>query len=120
MCIRDRSGGAFLREDGPQTPADPRYAPRAMMMFALVEILCQAYAQINGAQYRMHQGKEGNPRVLKHLVLTYPSAMVEEERRVYVALAGLAELFAGYVPDLGRVLPPYSNAEDQKYADFLL
>ncbi len=82
----DLGDGLSLREDGPSTPADPRYAPRAMMLFALVEILQQAYAQINSAPYRCFQGREALPRVLRHLVITYPSAMRREELDVYEAL----------------------------------
>lgn len=117
--IPEESGGAWLREDGPQTPADPRYAPRAMMMFALVEILCQAYAQINGAQYRMYQGKEGNPRVLKHLVLTYPSAMRQEERRIYDALVQSAVVLTCHILNIPPDLRPNWNAQTQAYEPFL-
>src|SRR5688572_9039728 len=117
--IPEESGGTFLREDGPQTPADPRYAPRSMMMFALVEILCQAYAQINGAQYRMYQGKEGNPRILKHLVLTYPSAMREEERRIYDALVRNAVLLACHVLNIPPHLRPNYNPQTQQFDPFL-
>lgn len=84
--IDDHGDGLHLREDGPSTPADPRYAPRAMMLFALVEVLQQAYAQINSLRYRKFQGREGLPRVLKHLVLTFPSAMRQEELSVYEVL----------------------------------
>ncbi len=84
--LPEESGGLYLREDGPQTPVDPRYAPRTMMLFAIVEILCQAYAQLGSPGYRRFQGKEANPRVLRSLVLTYPSAMRKEERHVYDAL----------------------------------
>jgi hypothetical protein len=83
-----------------------------MMMFAIVEIHCHAYAQINGAQYRMYQGKEANPRVLKHLVLTYPSAMREEERRVYDALVRNAVQLTCHVLNIRpeRYRPPRRRA----------
>jgi hypothetical protein len=117
--IPEDSGGTFLREDGPQTPADPRYAPRSMTLFAIVEILCQAYAQINGAQYRMFQGKEGNPRVLKHLVLTYPSAMREEERRVYEALVRNAVILTSHVLNIRADLRANWNAQTGQFDPFL-
>jgi hypothetical protein len=117
--VPEESGGIYLREDGPQTPADPRYAPRAMMMFALVEILCQAYAQINGVTYRMYQGKEGNPRVLRHLVLTYPSAMREEERRVYEVLVRNAVLLTCSVLNIRPDLRPNYNPQTQQFDPFL-
>jgi hypothetical protein len=117
--VPEESGGTYLREDGPQTPADPRYAPRSMMMFALVEILCQAYAQINGAEYRMYQGKEGSPRVLKHLVLTYPSAMREEERHIYEALVRNAVLLTCHVLNIRPDLRPNYNPQTQQFDPFL-
>ncbi len=117
--VPEESGGTYLREDGPQTPADPRYAPRSMMLFALVEILCQAYAQINGAEHRMYQGKEGNPRVLKHLVLTYPSAMRAEERHVYEALVRNAVLLACHVLNIRPDLRPNYNPQTQQFDPFL-
>lgn len=117
--LPEESGGTFLREDGPQTPADPRYAPRSMMLFAIVEILCQAYAQINGAQYRMFQGKEGNPRVLRHLVLTYPSAMREEERRIYEAIVRNAVILTSHVLNIRGDLRPNWNHQNGQFDPFL-
>ncbi|MDB4935585.1 MAG: hypothetical protein JWP87_2557 [Labilithrix sp.] len=117
--VPEDSGGTFLREDGPQTPADPRYAPRSMMLFALVEILCQAFAQINGAQYRIFQGKEGNPRVLRHLVLTYPSAMRTEERNIYEALVRNAVILASHVLNIRPDLRPNWNAANNAFDPFL-
>ncbi|MDB4946506.1 MAG: hypothetical protein JWP97_6040 [Labilithrix sp.] len=104
--LPEESGGRYLREDGPQTPADPRYAPRSMMLFAIVEILCQAYAQINSPQYRTFQGKEGNPRVLRHLVLTYPSGMRQEEQRVYEDLVRNAVILTCHVLNIRPDLRP--------------
>jgi hypothetical protein len=117
--VPEESGGTYLREDGPQTPADPRYAPRSMMMFALVEILCQAYAQINSASYRTFQGKEGNPRVLRHLVLTYPSAMRDEERKVYDALVRNAVILTCHVLNIRADLRPNFNAQTNNFDPFL-
>lgn len=117
--IPEESGGTFLREDGPQTPADPRYAPRSTMLFAIVEILCQAYAQINSAQYRMFQGKEGNPRVLRNLVLTYPSAMRLEERQIYEALVRNAVILTCHVLNIRPELRPNWNAAANQFDPFL-
>jgi len=95
--VTDEGGGLTLRPDGPSTPADPRYPPRAMMLFAMVEIFSQAISQINSASYRAYQGKEGNPRVLKNIVVTYPSAMRQEEKAVYEQLVRNAVLLVCYV-----------------------
>jgi len=57
-----------------------------MMLFAIAEILTQAYAQVNSVAYRRFQGKEHCARIIEHLVLTYPSAMRDEEKQVYERL----------------------------------
>lgn len=116
--LPEESGGLYLREDGPQTPVDPRYAPRAMMLFALVEILCQAYAQLGSPAYRKFQGKEANPRVLRSLVLTYPSAMRKEERSVYDTLVRNAVILACHLLGIPPELRPNVTPEG-KFDTFL-
>jgi hypothetical protein len=98
--LADDAGGLGLRADGPSAPADPRYPPRTMMLFAMVEILSLAIAQINSPRYRAFQGKDASPRVLENLVLTYPSGMQAEERRVYEALVQNAVLLVGRLLNL--------------------
>ena len=109
--IPEESGGLYLREDGPQTPVDPRYAPRTMMLFAIVEILCQAYAQVGSPGYRKFQGKEANPRVLRSLVLTYPSTMRKEERSVYDTLVRNAVILACHLLGIPPEHRPNVTAE---------
>ncbi len=84
--IVEEAGGLELRPDGPSAPPEPRYAPRAMMLFAIAEIVTQALAQVNSVAYRRFQGREHSPRVLERLVLTYPSAMRDEEKQIYEKL----------------------------------
>jgi hypothetical protein len=109
--IVEESGGLELRRDGPTTPADPRYAARTMMLFAIAEILSQAVAQINSASYRKFQGKEGNPRVLKHVVLTHPSGMRDEEKRVYEKLVENAVVLAFYLYNIHIGRRPNTDVE---------
>ncbi len=117
--IDDNGGGVALRADGPATPADPRYAPRAIMLFALVEILTQAYAQLNALPYRHFQGKEATPRVLKHVVLTYPSAMRDEEKAVYEVLVRNAVLLTAYMLNIPDEHRPNLNAQTGQFDPFL-
>jgi hypothetical protein len=119
--VSEEPGGLGLRADGPSAPADPRYPPRTMMMFAMVEILSLAIAQINSPRYRTFQGKEGSPRVLKNLVLTYPSGMQAEERRVYEALVRNAVLLASHLLNLPEAhrpnwVPAQAQAQAQTQA----
>lgn len=112
--IDDELGGLGLRQDGPSAPAEPRYASRTMMLFAIAEILCQAIAQVNGLGYRTYQGNEGHPRFLKHMVLTYPSAMPAEERAVYETLVQNAVMLVtgllGLAPEHRPNYDPARNA----------
>ncbi len=118
------SGGLGLRADGPSAPADPRYPPRTMMLFAMVEILSLAIAQINSPHYRAFQGKEGSPRVLRNLVLTYPSGMPAEEKQVYETLVRNAVLLVSHLlnlPDAHRpnfVPAPAGSATTEKAGTF--
>ena len=117
--IPEDGDGLTLRQDGPITPADPRYASRSMMLFALVEILSQAYGQINSVRYRAFQGKEQNPRILQHLVLTYPSAMRDEEKQVYDLLVRNAVLLTCYLLNIREEHRPNWNATTKAFAPFL-
>lgn len=117
--VVEDQGGIALRQDGPSSPADPRYAPRAMMLFAMIEILSQAYAQINSAKYRAFQGKEQSPRVLAHVSLTFPSAMREEEKTVYEALVRNAVSLTSYLFNVPRERQPNWNAQLANYEPFL-
>lgn len=118
--LHDHGDALMLRDDGPSTPADPRYAPRAMMFFALVEILQQAYAQIGSMPYRTFQGREGMPRVLRHLVLTYPSAMRPEELAVYETLVRNAVLLTCHYLGIRPEDRPNWNAQTGRFDPFLV
>jgi hypothetical protein len=113
------AAGLGLREDGPSAPPDPRYAPRTMMLFSLVEILSQAYAQVNAVPYRTFQGKEGNPRFLKHVVLTYPSGMSDVERGVYDALVRNAVILTCHLLNIRADLRPNWNPQTGTFDPFL-
>ncbi|MCB9596768.1 MAG: virulence factor SrfB [Sandaracinaceae bacterium] len=118
--VFDLGDGIALREDGPATPADPRYAPRTMMLFAMVEILQQAYAQINSVRYRSFQGREGLPRILRHLVITYPSAMRAEELEVYETLVRNAVVLACHYLNVRPEDRPNFNAQSKDFDRFLV
>lgn len=116
----DLGDGLRLRDEGPSTPADPRYAPRAMMMFALVEVLQQAYAQINSQSYRTFQGREALPRLLEHLVITFPSAMRQEELEVYEGLVRNAVVLCCHYLDIRPEDRPNVNAQSGSFDPFLV
>lgn len=116
----DLGDGLTLRDDGPSTPADPRYAPRSMMLLAMTEILQQAYAQINSKAYRTFQGREGLPRVLDHLVITYPSAMRAEELVVYEQLIQNAVVLTCHYLNIRAEDRPNWNPQAKNFDRFLV
>ncbi|MBI5760752.1 MAG: virulence factor SrfB [Planctomycetales bacterium] len=63
-----------------ESPMRPQHAPRSLMVAALYEILCQAYAYVNSVGYREMAGETGRPRELRSLVFTFPSGMIPQER----------------------------------------
>lgn len=107
--IVEEKGGLELRADGPSAPPEPRYAPRAMMLFAMCEIVAQAFDQINSPSYRKQQGREATPRVLKHLALTFPSGMRSEEQEVYDALVRNAVALVAYLYNIPEPQRPNWN-----------
>jgi len=117
--VVEEQGGLALREDGPQAPADPRYPPRTVMLFAMVEIISQAIAQINSVKYRAFQGKDANPRVLRHVAVTFPSAMREEEKQVYEGLVRNAAWVTGHILGVAPHHRPNYDAQTQAFEPFL-
>ncbi len=68
-------------EFASETPLKPRHAPRCMMTAAIYELLCQAYSYVNSAPYRNASGDAGRTREIRTLTLSYPSGMIQDERR---------------------------------------
>jgi len=67
----------------PPNPEYPRYSRKAGLVFLLLEILEQAFGQMNSIAHRRSmpvQGGEGRRRVFRSLVLVHPSGMTPLER----------------------------------------
>jgi len=64
-------------------PLQPLYPKRSMMVFAMIEIIYQAYCQINSTYYRTRVGNTQIKRQLKNIVLSFPTAMPYWERDRY-------------------------------------
>ncbi|GAA3623183.1 virulence factor SrfB [Flavivirga jejuensis] len=67
---------------------DKYYSRRALMTFAMLEILAQAKMQINSYTFRHKWGNEDKPRRLGRIIITCPTAMSKVEQ---VALRKCAE-----------------------------
>lgn len=63
------------------------YSRRSLMTFAFLEMLTQANIQINSEPYRTDVGWKTQPRKLKRIIVTCPTAMSKIEREALVKCA---------------------------------
>lgn len=100
-----------FRSDGSFTP-DPRmmgsrceFSRASLMTFAFVEILLQARSQANSYSFRLHAGKENQPRHITRIIQTCPTAMTRHEqivlrRSMEEASIALKRYYAGTFMDV--------------------
>ncbi len=79
--------------DDEGRPLDPRgnalpaiyahYSRSSLMLFALAEVILQALTQINSYERRSVRAHSDVPRRLRNIVLTMPTAMPLEERKLF-------------------------------------
>lgn len=61
-------------------PIEPSYPKRVMMIFAMVELIYQAFVQVNSIHYRFRTGNANVKRILKNVIISFPTAMPQWER----------------------------------------
>ncbi len=64
----------------PEMGLTPYYSRKSLMTFVFVEIFLQALTFANSYHFRKKHGNERIPRRLRRIVLTCPTAMLQEER----------------------------------------
>ncbi len=90
-CLDD---DGFFKAEDVNPSFDHCYPASSMMTFAMVEILCHVYAQINSYAYRKSRGQRQTVRKLKNIVLTVPCGMSQAEKAVYVnRIQGAIDMF---------------------------
>lgn len=95
----------FTDPDQPQDeqPEDPRYPRKAGAMFALIEILEQAYRQVNSVDHRGEQRKRhghDRRRIIKDVVAMYPGGMHSREVQEFrLAIERASQLWAEFRSD---------------------
>lgn len=62
------------------TGGETRYSRRSLMTFAFLEILAQAYRQINSQKFREDKGEYDTPRRISKILVTCPTAMSRIEQ----------------------------------------
>ncbi len=102
-------GGPRSHEFASDAPLKPRHAPRVLMTAALYELLCQAYAYVNSTAYRAASGEAGRAREIRTLTLSYPSGMIQEERRRFAAQAQKAITIFGMTLGKSQRVQPELN-----------
>lgn len=92
------------------------YPRRTLMTFAVMEMLVQAYTQINSCDYRKFRGQETSPRYISRLVLTCPTAMSDVERSALVRCAkdavALLKEFYGWSDKRSIIVEPTVRAKN--------
>lgn len=110
-------GGPRESEYASEAPLKPRHAPRALMTASLYEMLCQAYSYVNSTAYRNASGDAGRARELRTLTLSFPSGMIQEERKRLAAQAQKAiNIFAVTLGKNQRVMPELNLNIDEASA----
>lgn len=59
--------------------ATPAYPRRSMIVASVLELLNRAYQQINSEEYRLNTPDPNRKRLLKHLVMSFPSGLTSDE-----------------------------------------
>ncbi len=96
-------------EFASDTPLKPRHAPRCMMTAAIYELLTQAYTYVNSVAYRNASGDAGRTREIRTLTLSYPSGMIQEERRRLAAQVNKAINIFGMTLGKNQAVKPELN-----------
>ena len=65
---------------GQKSGGEICYSRRSLMTFAFLEILAQAFRQINSQQFREDKGEFSTPRKISKILVTCPTAMSRQEQ----------------------------------------
>ena len=62
--------------------AKSTFSRKSLMTFVYLEIFAQAFRQINSSEFRTAHGNVNSPRKLKRVIITCPTAMPMEEKKI--------------------------------------
>ena len=74
----------------PQAPPHPKYPKRAIMIMSMMEIIYQAFCQVNSLHYRENVANPSVRRNLGRIILSFPTAMPVWERERFEIQANKA------------------------------
>jgi hypothetical protein len=78
LCPDDRDWEAVPENESTNLQA-PDYPRRSMLTACVLELLNRAYQQINSEEYRLNTPEPNRKRLMKHLVMSYPSGLNSDE-----------------------------------------
>lgn len=70
-------------ENESRALSEPDYPRRSTITACVLELLNQAYQQVNAEEYRHNTPDPNRKRILKHLVMSYPSGLTRDELKRY-------------------------------------
>ena len=95
------------------------YSRRSLMTFSFMEMLSQALIQVNSNKYRADMGWVNEPRKIKRVIVTCPTAMSKVEREALVQCArdavSILARFNGSEP-ITEVIPSFKSMKDKDSA----
>ena len=98
-----------------ENASSAKFSKSALYGFMIIEIIAQAFRQINDAQYRGNKGDKSLPRFLRKVIITLPTATPKQEQAIVKSkVRGAIKLLWSRMAKSGQVLPetkPIDNVE---------
>lgn len=74
-----------FRDDGSFAGTDlqgtlPRYSKKSLMTFVYIELLIQAFTQVNSSEFRESHGNPNRVRKIRRVTITSPTSIVQKEQ----------------------------------------
>ena len=93
-----------------------KFSKSALYGFMIIEIIAQAFRQINDAQYRANKGDKSLPRFLRKVIITLPTATPKQEQAIVKSkVRGAIKLLWSRMAKSGQVLPETKPSENVEW-----
>ncbi len=106
--MRIDSEGRLL-DDATGMETQGKYSRKAMMTFTLIEIFLQAALYINSFEFRDKRGNSKHIRVLRRIVLTTPTAMLNTDKKTFRECANEAV----------KILKKFYSQDEESIFDYI-
>ena len=80
VLLRNQAGERLLDHPDLDESGEQYFSKSSVNRFFFIEILQHAFAQINSTNFRSKMGDMRLPRVLRHVVVSCPTGMLQEEQ----------------------------------------